>query len=121
MRRIPDASRLFAQEAGAKDGSGAALKQRGDEARNIGGGVLAIGILNQNEIAPGPGKAGFESLCFSTVHRVADEGDLRMFGRKLGGDFRGAIPGAIVYDDDLEQAVQESSFWTTEASVSCSL
>jgi hypothetical protein len=97
---VEDAVAFAAGEAGAEDDVGDAGGDGFDEAGVLGGVVLEVGVLDDDELALGGGDAGAEGGALALVDGVSEEGDAGGAGVGLK-DFVGAVGGVVVDDDEF--------------------
>ena len=87
--------------AGTEDGIGVAIEQRPEQGRVIARIVFEIGVLHQAEIAAGVFDGGTHGRAFALVHFVPEQANARFDGGEPRQDFRGAVSGTIVNDDEF--------------------
>jgi len=85
-----------ALEARAIDGVGPALLDRPEQAREVGGVVLEIGILGDDRVAGGGGDPGPECRTFPAVRRVVEHLLDESRARQAVEDGAGAVGRRVV-------------------------
>ena len=93
----------FAQEAGADDGIGSTVDERGEGLVVIGGVVFKVGVLDDEDIAvefEGGLEPPAEGGAFSAVG-IGEEGGGVVSACELCEDVDGAVGGAVVDEEDV--------------------
>jgi len=96
-----DAALLARQVAGAENGVGVTGEERFEEDGIFLRVVLEVGILNEAEIALGVADGGPDGGAFALVDFVTEEADPGFMGGEALEDVPGAIPGAVIHDDEF--------------------
>ena len=95
-----------AAQAGAEDGVGLALQQRGDQRWDVRRRVLEVGVLDQQDLAVGLGDPAPHRGALALVLRLRVHRDLAMRGCEAREFGRRAVRGAVVDEQDLERELQ---------------
>nr|WP_205699846.1 hypothetical protein [Conexibacter sp. SYSU D00693] len=93
--------RAVAAEARAEDRVSLVVEQRLQEARDVVGVVLEVGVLDDDEVARGGGEALADRGALAAVDVAADDLDPRVPGGELLQDAQGAVGRGVVDDDEL--------------------
>ena len=74
----------------------------GQEAGDLAGIVLEIGVQGHDQLAAGLGEAGAQGGRLAEVAAKADAADVRVGGRQAADDLPGAVAGAVVDEDHVQ-------------------